>query len=99
MCALILVAGCSTVPVSPRAQQIIMQRDISTQLAGCDRLGPLYTDTQGNPLNFDAVADAAFREQAIEKYGNKADNIVLINRRPGPAGRIVLQGMAYNCFK
>ncbi len=94
-----IATGCATPTLSPRAQEIIIHRDISTQLDGCKRLGPVQTDTRGGPFDFSAVADKAFREQAIERYGNSVDSIALINRDLHPAGRVVMQGIAYSCFR
>ncbi len=94
-----LVGGCGTVQISQNAAELTVHTQVSTLLADCTRLGPLYTDTKGNPLNFDEVAEAAFRMQAIQKYGDRVDNLALINRRALPAGRIILQGMAYGCYK
>lgn len=94
-----IVTGCATPTLSTRAQQIIIHRDISTQLEGCKRLGPVQTDTRGGPFDFSAVADKAFRDQAIERYGDSVDNIALINRDILPAGRVVMQGIAYSYFR
>lgn len=95
-----IFSGCATrPPVSNAAAEIIVHKQNTTQLEGCKRLGPVRTDTQGGPFNYVEIAEAAFRNRAIELYGERVDSIALINQQVLPAGRIVLQGIAYDCFE
>ena len=97
----LILSGCAMTPVGhdPNQQTIIIHKQTSTQLDSCKMLGPVTTDTYGNIFNFDSLAEETFMGQAKTKYGSAVDNIALINRQALPAGHIILQGIAYNCFK
>lgn len=76
--------------------EVQLLRSDSTLVTNCEKLGPIYTDTRGGPLNFDFVAEKEFRRVALEKY--RADSAVITSRRPLPFGQIILQGTALKCY-
>lgn len=89
-----MFVSCTSIPKS--TQQIQMLDSDSTLINGCTKLGPINTDTKGNPFNFDSVAIGEFKRIAEEKY--KADSAVITSRQALPLGRIVLQGTALKCY-
>ncbi len=92
--SVILLTSCASIPGN-RTQVQLLESD-STLINGCTKLGPINTDTRGNPFNFDNVAMNEFKRIAGEKY--KADSAVVTSRQALPLGRIVLQGTALKCY-
>lgn len=80
----------------PRDTDIQLLDSDSTLINGCKKLGPINTDTRGNPINFYAKAESEFKMIAKHKYG--ADTAVITYRKNLPAGRVVLQGTALKCY-
>lgn len=91
---LLLITACASVPDELMRVQLV--RDDSTLLVGCEKLGRIHTDTTGGITTFGVVAESAFRRQALEKYG--ADTAVILSERLLPAGRVILDGVALNCY-
>lgn len=89
-----LCSSCASIPTN--TSQIQLLDSNSTLVNGCTKLGPINTDTRGNPFNFDNVAMNEFKRIAGEKY--KADSAVVTSRQALPLGRVVLQGTALKCY-
>lgn len=90
----LFLISCASMPNNSVDVQLL-QSD-STLINGCSKLGPIYTDTRGNPFNFNSVAEGEFKRIAVEKY--HADSAVITNRNALAAGRIILQGTALKCY-
>ena len=90
----VALASCASMPAE-LAEIQLLQGD-SALVTNCKKLGPIYTDTRGGPLDFDFVAEKEFRRVAFEKY--HADSAVITGRRPLPLGQIILQGAALKCY-
>jgi hypothetical protein len=93
LCALTLTS-CASVPAN--IPQVHILFDSSTLVAGCKKLGSVYTDTRGSPFNFNEVAYATIKKQAYDKY--QADTVAITNRELLAAGRVVLDGVALRCY-
>ncbi|ONN50957.1 hypothetical protein AC056_06005 [Acinetobacter genomosp. 33YU] len=91
--ACLLLASCTSLPSDSSVQ--LLQSD-STLVNGCKKLGPINTDTRGNPFNFSSKAEAEFKHIAKERYG--ADSAVVTYRSDLLAGRVVMQGTALKCY-
>lgn len=91
----VFLSSCAAVPLSSDKNIQLLESD-STLINGCKKLGPINTDTRGNPFNFNSVAENVFKKFASEKYN--ADSAVITNRRDMGAGRIALQGTALKCY-
>ncbi|KRI47609.1 hypothetical protein APC42_10725 [Acinetobacter pittii] len=89
----ISMVACASVPRDTSVQ--LLDSD-STLINGCKKLGPINTDTRGNPFNFADKADSEFKRIAKDKYG--ADSAVITYRSNLPAGRVVMQGTALKCY-
>lgn len=94
LCFAITLVGCASIPKNSTNIQLLSSE--SALINGCVKLGPINTDTRGNPFNFDEVAESEFKRIAIEKYG--ADSAVITNRNALAAGRLILQGTALKCY-
>lgn len=92
--ACLFLISCASMPKNGVDFQLL-QSD-STLINGCSKLGPINTDTRGNPFNFNSVAEGEFKRVAVEKY--HADSAVITNRNSLVAGRIILQGTALKCY-
>lgn len=90
----VLITACASLPSNQTQVQLL--RSDSTLVNGCIKLGPINTDTRGNPFNFDSVAETEFKHIALEKY--QADAAVITDRKDLTMGRIVLQGTALKCY-
>lgn len=92
--ACVFLASCVSMPKS--SNQIQLLRSDSTLVNGCTKLGPIYSDTRGNPFNFDSLAETEFNRIAVEKY--QADSAVITTYKDMGLGRIILQGTALKCY-
>lgn len=92
---LFTLTACSTVPSNTKQVQLL--KSDSTLVNGCEKLGPIQTDTRGNPFNYDSVAESEFKRIASEKYN--ADTAVITSRDALPFGQIRLEGTALKCYK
>lgn len=92
--ACVFLASCASMPKS--SNQIQLLRSDSTLVNGCTKLGPIYSDTRGNPFNFDSLAESEFNRIAVEKY--QADSAVITTYKDMGLGRIILQGTALKCY-
>ncbi|ENZ1199419.1 hypothetical protein [Acinetobacter baumannii] len=87
------IVACASIPSDTSIQ--LLESD-STLVNGCKKLGPINTDTRGNPFNFAEKAESEFKRIAKNKYG--ADSAVVTYRSNLPAGRVVMQGTALKCY-
>lgn len=88
------IASCSSIPKNLRNIHIISNQ--SALAVQCKKISHIYTDTRGNPFNFNVVAETAFRQAAYDKG---ADSAVITNRQPKALGRVILEGSALNCYE
>lgn len=89
------ITACTTIYAPNKQVQLLNSN--SSLVNGCEKLGVIQTDTRGNPLNFDAVAEREFKKVAAEKYN--ADTAVITTRYALPFGQIRLEGTALKCYK
>ncbi|MGE9778981.1 hypothetical protein [Acinetobacter baumannii] len=87
------MVACASVPHDTSVQ--LLESD-STLVNGCKKLGPINTDTRGNPFNFAEKAESEFKRIAKDKYG--ADSAVVTDRSNLAGGRVVMQGTALKCY-
>ncbi len=92
----LLLSGCVT--MSPEAERIFVHSQITTQLDGCQRVGPVTVESRGGPMTYMQAAEHALREEVVKVYGNKADTVAVINSDLYALGKVVMQGIAYKCF-
>lgn len=99
--SLVMVGGCTV--VSKKASRVIFYPEYTTQLDGCEKLGPVTGRGSGwKPrISYDSwqgVAEDAkndMRENAYEQY--QADTVVLVNL-DRMSTSVVAQGVAYRCY-
>jgi hypothetical protein len=89
-----ILSACASMPKELAEVQLLQGN--SSLVTNCTKLGPINTDTRGNPFDFDFVAEKEFRTVAREKY--HADAAVITSRTALPFGQIVLQGSALKCY-
>ena len=95
--ALLMLAGCASVPYTDREAALQFHNNGSL-ITNCKRLGPISSDSRGHIFNFDEVADHALAADAIARYGDQVDGLIIVNRYAYPLGRIVLKGIALQCL-
>lgn len=93
---LVCMLATSCVSIPKNQSQVQLLRSDSTLINGCEKLGPINTDTRGNGFNYNAVAEEAFKRIALEKY--QADAAVITDKKDLSMGRVILQGTALKCY-
>jgi hypothetical protein len=92
-------AGC--VAMTPQAANIMLHSQISTQLDGCTKLGPISGEASGwEHLDWASVEQQAknnLRDNAAKKFGDRVDSVALINT-DRYSTKIVANGLAFKCF-
>ena len=93
------LGGC--VSMTPRAQRIQLHPANSTQLNGCQKLGPVTAEasawTQMNWPDVDEQAEINLRDAAAAKWGSGVDSVGLTNI-DNLATKAIANGVAYKCF-
>jgi hypothetical protein len=108
---LVILTGCRSLEVPPEAQKVILHWNATQAVDDCDKLGPLQASAEAQNLiglssdNQSTAAKEAsilIRKKAFEKYN--ADTVVLVSSDAiggivGVKTKVILYGIAYDCFK
>lgn len=103
--------GCSSLDVPPEVQGVMLHLEASEAINGCEKLGPIQASAEAQNLiglssdNQSTAAKKAsvlLRKKALEEYN--ADTVVLVSSDAiggvvGVKTKVILYGIAYNCFK
>lgn len=84
--------------MSPGAENILVHSQITTQLDGCKKVGPVTASSRGGPFTYMQDAEHALREEVAKVHGEKADTVAVINSDKYALGKVIMQGIAYKCF-